>query len=166
MATAVQKARCVYCRTDVSVPDTYAHGDHIKCATCGTRHKVQRGDVLKLVIADVAPLREALRANEQLIERLEDEMRKVRRNIGIGANGLWLGIGFAVWQVVLNEQPIDFDLAWQTVAVALAAGFALELLNFLFLSKRRAISRLGAELEEARAEGRQLQQKIRDASRG
>jgi hypothetical protein len=122
MATAVHKARCVYCRTDVSVPDTYAHGDH--------------------------------------------ELRKARRNIGIGANGLWIAIGFAIWQVALNEQPIDFDLAWQTVAVALVIGFALELLNYLFWSKRRAISRLTAELEEARADGRQLQQKIRDASRG
>src|SRR5438445_278668 len=37
-----QKARCAECRTDISIPSTYAHGDHVKCATCQTRHKVVR----------------------------------------------------------------------------------------------------------------------------
>ena len=75
MTNGVQKARCVHCRTEVSVPDTYAHGDHIKCGTCGTKHKVSRGEVMRIVLADVTPLREALRENERMVERLEDEIR-------------------------------------------------------------------------------------------
>jgi hypothetical protein len=166
MASTAQKARCVHCRTDISVPDSYAHGDHIKCATCGTRHKVHRGDVLRLVIADVAPLKEALQANEQLVTRLEDELRGARRSIGIGANGLGIGVAYVLWQVALNSQPLSSDLAWQAGGVAVGSGLVLELANFLFLSKRQAVRRLGAELQEARAEGRHLQQKIREASRG
>ena len=164
MSSGVHKVRCVYCRTDVSVPDSYAHGDHIKCGTCGTRHKVQRGDVLRLVIADVAPLKEALSANEQLIERLEDELRGARRSVGIGANGIGLAVAYLVWQVALNEQPFSAELAWEGVLVAAVSGVILELLNFLFLAKRKAMTRLTAELEEARADGRQLQQKIRDSA--
>ena len=81
MTNGVQKARCVHCRTEVSVPDTYAHGDHIKCGTCGTKHKVSRGEVMRIVLADVTPLREALRENERMVERLEDEIRGARRSL-------------------------------------------------------------------------------------
>jgi len=165
MASTAQKARCVYCRTDVAVPDTYAHGDHVKCGTCGTRHKVHRGDVLRLVIADVTPLKEALGANEQLLERLENELRGARRSVGIGANGLGIGVVFLLWQVALQNQPLSTELLWQTAMVGLASGVALELANFLFLAKRQAIRRLSSELVEARTEGRRLQQKIREASR-
>ena len=63
-----ERARCVHCRSDITVPPSYAHGDHIKCGTCATKHKVVRGDVLRLVIADVAPLREALFDNRRQIE--------------------------------------------------------------------------------------------------
>jgi hypothetical protein len=65
------KARCAYCRSDVSVPDAYAQGDHIKCGSCGTKHKVVRGEVLRLVLADLGPLQDALRANELHLDRLE-----------------------------------------------------------------------------------------------
>jgi hypothetical protein len=41
----------------------------------------------------------------------------------------------------------------------------LELANFMFLAKRQAIRRLASEIEDARTEGRHLQQKIREASR-
>ena len=165
MASTAQKARCVHCRTDIAIPDTYAHGDHIKCGTCGTRHKVQRGDVLRLVIADVTPLKEALNANEQLIERLQNELRGARRSVGIGANGLGIGVAFLLYQVALQNQPLSTDLLWQSALVAVASGVALELANLLFLAKRQAIRRLSSELDDARTEGRHLQQKIRDASR-
>jgi hypothetical protein len=46
-----------------------------------------------------------------------------------------------------------------------AAGIALELLNYVALAKRKAITRISHDLEEARAEGRALQQKIREAGR-
>lgn len=160
-----ERARCVHCRTDIVVPASYAHGDHIKCGTCGTKHKVVRGEVLRLVIADVAPLREALFDNRRLVERLEDELRGARRSFGIGANGLGLGVLYAVAKVALEEQPLSQDLLLASLGVALLSGILLEAANYLFLAKRQRIRRLSAELDEARANGRQLDKLIREASR-
>src|SRR6185295_10455862 len=87
-----QKARCVHCRALISVPDTYHHGDHIKCGACGTQHKVARGDVLRLVLADTAPLRDAYTVNQALVDRLEAEMRDSRASLGIGVNGFAIGV--------------------------------------------------------------------------
>jgi hypothetical protein len=60
---------------------------------------------------------------------------------------------------------IDLDLALRTVGVALVSGIALEAANYLFFAKRQRMTRLAAEIEEAREEGRRLQQKIREAGR-
>ena len=49
--------------------------------------------------------------------------------------------------------------------VGLASGIFLELLNWLALAKRKHIRRISQDLDEARAEGRALQQKLREASR-
>ena len=160
-----ERARCVHCRTDIVVPASYAHGDHIKCGTCATKHKVVRGDVLRLVIADVAPLKEALFDNRRTVERLEDEIRGARRSFGIGANGVGMGVIYAVYQVALNEQPISQQLLLASIGVALITGIALEAANYLFLAKRQRIRRLSAELDEARANGRQLEKQIREAAR-
>ena len=151
MAEAV-KGRCVHCRADILVPDSYHHGDHVKCGQCGTRHKVSRGERegVRLVLADVGPLRDALKANQNMVGRLEDELRGARHSIGLGANGLGIGVAYLIWQAVM---------------VGVAAGIALELLNWMALAKRKAISRISSELDEAREEGRALQQKIREASR-
>jgi hypothetical protein len=165
MEGKVLLARCVNCRTEITVPERYAHGDHIKCGTCGTQHKVLRGDVLRLVIADVAPLKDALRENERMVERLEDELRGARRSVGIGSNGLGIGVAYAVWQVALQEQSLDQGLLIRSVIVALVSGVALELANLLFFAKRQRIRRLSAEIDEARGDGRAIQQKIREATR-
>ena len=165
MEGKVLLARCVNCRSEVTVPERYAHGDHIKCGTCGTQHKVLRGDVLRLVIADVAPLKDALRENERLIERLEDELRGARRSVGIGSNGVGIGVAYAVWQVALQEQTLDSGLLIRTLVVAVVSGAALELANLLFLAKRQRIRRLTTELDEARGDGRLIQQQIREATR-
>ena len=161
------KGRCVHCRADILVPDTYHHGDHVKCGQCGTRHKVTRGERegVRLVLADVAPLREALHANQSMVGRLEDELRGARHSIGLGANGLGIGVVYLIWQVALKDQPFSTGLLFQGVMVGLASGVALELLNYVALAKRKAITRISHDLEEARAEGRALQQKIREASR-
>ena len=129
------------------------------------RHKVSRGEMLRLVIADVAPLREALEANQTMTERLEAELRGVRGSFGIGVNGLGIALIYALWQIVRKDHPIDVSLAWEAVVVAVVTGVALEAANFFFLAKRQRMSRLSAEIEEARAESRALQQKIREASR-
>jgi hypothetical protein len=160
-----ERARCVHCRTDIVVPPSYAHGDHIKCGTCATKHKVVRGEVLRLVIADVAPLKEALFDNRRMVERLEDELRGARRSFGIGANGFGFGVVYAVYQVAVNEQPLSQQLLLASVGVGLLSGFLLETVNYLFLAKRQRIRRLSAELDEARSNGRQLEKLIREAGR-
>jgi hypothetical protein len=165
MTNGVQRARCVHCRTEVAVPDSYAHGDHIKCGTCGTKHKVSRGEVLRLVLADVTPLRDALRENERMVERLEDEIRGARRSLGIGINGLGIGVLYAIVQVGVNDAIITTRLAWESLGIAALVGIGLELANHLFLAKRQRIHRLTEELREAREAGRQLQKVIREAGR-
>lgn len=161
------KARCVHCRAEIVVTDQYQHGDHIKCGACGMRHKVTRGDRdgVRLVIADVAPLKEALDANEILVGRLEDELRGARHSIGLGSNGIGIGVAWVIYQVALQDHPVNVDLVWDGVLVALASGIVLELLNYVALAKRQAIRRITRDLDDARTEGKALQQKIREASR-
>ncbi len=160
-----QKARCVHCRVEIFVPESYAQGDHIKCGSCGTKHKVARGEVLRLVLADLAPLKEALQANQERIARLEDELRGARRAFGVGANGLGIGLIYALWQVTQNEALWDVALIRTAVLVALASGIVLELANYLFLAKRQRIGKVTQEIEALRSESRQLDQKVREASR-
>jgi hypothetical protein len=160
-----QNARCVHCREDVSVPDRYAHGDHIKCGACGTKHKVVRGDRLRLVIADVSPLRDALGLNQQLVNRLEAELAQARGSYGIGANGVGIGLIFALYQVGMNGAPLSASLLINAAGVALVSGLLLEAANWSFLAKRSAITRITSELEEARAEGQRIRQQIREATR-
>lgn len=160
-----ERARCVHCRTDIVVPPTYAHGDHIKCGTCATKHKVVRGEVLRLVIADVGPLKELLFDNRRVVERIEDELRGARRSFGIGANGIGFGVLYAVYQVALNEQLLSQQLLLASIGVGLASGIVLEAVNYLFMAKRQRIRRLSAELDEARSNGRQLEKQLREASR-
>ena len=159
------KARCVSCREEIAVADRYAHGDHIKCGVCGTKHKVVRGDRLRLVIADVAPLRDALAQNERLIERLEAEHAHARASFGSGANGIGIGVAYAIYQMGLNQAPLSTSLLWTSVAVAVFAGLLLELANWSFLAKRNAMMRISSELEEARSEGQKLRTQIREATR-
>jgi hypothetical protein len=163
--TGSQRARCVHCREDISVPDRYAHGDHIKCGTCGTQHKVARGDRLRLVIADVSPLRDALGQNQQLVTRLEAELAHARASFGIGANGVGIGVIFALYQVGMKGAPLSAGLLASAIGIALASGLLLEAANWSFLAKRSAMTRVSKELEEARAEGQRLSQQIREATR-
>ncbi len=162
---AVQNGRCVSCRSDISVPDTYAHGDHIKCAACGTRHKVQRGDALRLVLADLAPIKDALRANDQLVSRLHDDLKATRMTFGAGLNGIFFGLGLFAWRIVHDGELVSADLVLHAVAVAAGVGVVIEVANYLFLAKRARLSRLAAEIHEAEEEGRRLQQRIREAGR-
>ena len=159
------KVRCVSCREEISIPDQYAHGDHIGCGACGTKHKVVRGERLRVVIADATPLRDALATNQQMISRMKAELAQARASFGIGANGFGIGVAFAIYQVGWNEQPLSLNLLWNAIGIAIVSGLLLEAANWAFLAKRKAITRLSAELVEADAEARQLRQKIRDATR-
>lgn len=160
-----QKGRCVHCRSDITVPATYGHGDFIKCGTCGTQHKVIRGEGLRLVIADVAPLKEALRANDAMVDRLEDELKGARRSFGIGVNGIGIGVAYAIYLVATQEHALDTELLTKAATVMVVSGVLLELVNYFFLAKRQKVKRLSAELEEARAHSEELEQRIRESSR-
>ena len=108
------------------------------------------------MIADVGPLRDALAQNERLVERLEAELAHARASFGIGANGIGIGLVYALYQVGDEPGPAQQGLLWTSIAVAIFAGLLLELANWSFLAKRNAIMRLTSELEEARAEGQKL----------
>jgi len=159
------RARCVHCKVEIAVPDHYAHGDHIKCGGCGTKHKVVRGDRLRLVLADVGPVREALALNEQLTARLEAELAHARGSFGVGANGFGIALRYALYQVGLRGQPIGAALVTEIVAVAVISGLALELANWAFLAKRQRITVLTRELEEARGEASRMRTILREATR-
>jgi predicted RNase H-like nuclease (RuvC/YqgF family) len=155
----------VHCRSDIAIPATYAHGDFIKCGTCGTQHKVVRGEGVRLVIADVTPLKEALRNNDAMVERLQDELRGARRSFGIGVNGIGIGVAYAIYLVAMQEHALDMQLATKAVMAMVGSGIFLELLNYFFLAKRQRVKRLQAEIEEAQANSDELEQKIRESSR-
>jgi hypothetical protein len=165
MDVETPKTRCVSCRTEIAVPESYATGDHIKCGVCGTQHKVQRGDVLRLILADVEPVRQHLRENERRIASLEDQLSRARGSLGLGANGIGIGLIYVLWQIGFKEQPLSSRLAVEGILVVLGAGILLEVANFLFLAKRSAIIRLSDEIEQLRLEGRGLEQRVRDALR-
>jgi len=160
-----QKSRCVNCRSDIAVPATYAHGDFIKCGTCGMQHKVIRGEGVRLVIADVTPLKEALRANDALVERLRDELKGARRSFGIGVNGIGIGVAYAIYLVAFKEHALEVELATKAVLAMVGSGVLLELLNYFFLAKRQRVKRLSAEIEEAQANSDEIEQKIRESGR-
>jgi len=159
------KARCVHCRSDIAVPATYAQGDFIKCGTCGTQHKVIRGEGVRLVLADVAPLKEALRTAHMQVERLEDELQGARRSFGIGVNGLGIGVAYAIYLVATQEHAMDMELATKAITAMIVSGLGLELLNYFFLAKRQRVRRLSAELHDAREIADELEQKIRESAR-
>jgi hypothetical protein len=161
-----QKVPCVECRTEIAVPSSYAQGDHVKCPTCGTRHKVSRsGESVRLVLADVGPLKDALQANEMQQSRLEAELRAARASFGIGVNGIGLSVAYAIWQVGFKDRQIALDLLWEVIGVAVLCGVLLEMANYLFLAKRKVMSRLSEEIEDLETEASALKLKIRDASR-
>jgi len=165
MSDGATKARCVECREDIAVTDAYAHGDHIACGTCGTKHKVVRGDKVRLVLADVGPLREALAQNQQTVNRIKAEMAQARASFGIGANGVGVGVIFAIYQVGWKGEEWSMNLLWNAIGIAIVAGLLLEAANWAFLAKRQALTRLAGELEETQQEARRLRQKVRDATR-
>ncbi len=158
-------ARCVHCRGDIDVPDHYAHGDHIKCGGCGTKHKVARGDRLRLVLADLGPVQDALAQNQQMVRRLETELADARGSFGIGVNGLAIAVAYAVYQVGLNGATIGSSLLWSCILIAVVSGLLLEGANWAFLATRQRSARLTGELEEARQEAARLRQLLRDAAR-
>ncbi len=171
MATGMhktQKGRCVSCRAEISVPDFYENGVTIPCPTCSLDHRVQKdeqGKLKRLVVADVTPLKEQLEQNRRLVSDTEREYASARASLGIGANGLGLGLLYVVAQVGWEEKTIDTPLLMTAAAIAVVTGVLLEGANYMFLAKRHTLGRLSQQLDEARAENRRLEQIVRDAIR-
>lgn len=165
MVKDVQLGRCLNCRGEVAVPNSFADGDTLQCGVCGMSLKVQRVGGLRLPIADVAPLREEARALQTRLAGLESDLARARASFGIGANGLGLGVLYVVVQVALEEQDLSQALLLKAAAIAALSGIGLELANFFFLAKRRELGRLGADVGQAQKDLRQVQTKIRESLR-
>ena len=103
--------------------------------------------------------------NEQLVKRLEAELAHARASFGIGANGIGIGVLFALYQVGMKGAPLSTDLLLNAAGIAVLSGLLLEAANWSFLAKRSAITRISRELDEARAEGARIRQQLREASR-
>jgi hypothetical protein len=153
------------CRVEVVVPASYEHGDQVRCGSCGTGHRVLRGDRVRLVLADVSALREEVRAAEERAGQIEADLQRARGSIGIGVNGLAVGLAYLLWQIGLADQTWAPPLLWRAAGLSLVSGVLLELANYLFLAKRQAMIRLSEDLEQARADLRLARQRLRDASR-
>lgn len=163
MEQTATSPRCMECQAEVAVPDSYADGDQIKCRVCGTALKVRRGPTLRVVLADVGPVREQIRANQESVARLERSLRKARGSMGIGVNGLAVAVAFVAWQIAFKDALISTSLALSAIALALVSGVALEAANYFFLAKRREMDRLRDEIAQVKQEGYALNRKLREA---
>jgi hypothetical protein len=164
MAFDSRPGKCLSCRAEVQVPNTFAEGEQVDCQVCGIALKILRpGGGLRLVIADLTPFRDEVRAKQAQIVELEHELARARASFGIGANGLGLGVMYVLAQVGLEEKPLTPDLIGMGVAIALVTGAALEIANLLFLAKRREMTRLGEEIVQTQAELKEAQRKIKES---
>ncbi|MBX7185742.1 MAG: hypothetical protein K1Y01_11415 [Vicinamibacteria bacterium] len=159
------RARCISCRAEVLVPDSYAEGAQISCGSCATQMKIVRAGGLRLVIADPLALRETLRQVKADITQASRELQEARASWGIGVNGFGLGVLYVVARVALEERRLDRGLIIEAVVLSVLVGVVLELVNYLFLAKRQAISRLTEQIRLAEAERKDLERKIRESSR-
>jgi hypothetical protein len=159
-------ARCISCRSEVSVPDSYADGAQISCGSCAVQLRIVRsGGVLSLVIADPLALRETLRQVKLDIAQANRELQAARASWGIGVNGFGIGVLYVVAKVALDERPLNRGLIVEAVVLSVIVGILLELVNTLFLAKRQTISRLTEQIARAVAEQKELERKIRESSR-
>jgi len=159
-------ARCMSCRSEVSVPNSYADGAQIGCGSCTVQLRIVRtGGGLSLVIADPLALRETLRQVKQDIAQANRELQEARASWGIGVNGLGIGVLYVVAKVALEHRLLSRGLIIEALVLSVIVGIGLELVNTLFLAKRQVISRLTQQLRLATAEQKELERKIRDSSR-
>ena len=163
--TQSANARCLNCRSEIPVPDSYADGAQIACGNCATQLRIVRADGLRLVIADPLALQDTLRQIRQEISETTRELQTARASWGIGVNGLGIGVLYVVARVALEGREINRDLMLKAVSLALIVGALLEVANYLFLAKRQTITRLTEQLQRAKADQRELERKIRESSR-
>ena len=111
-------------------------------------------------------LRDELRDIQGRTGLLESELKSAKASLGIGVNGLGLGLLYVVAKVALENELITREMIWTAVAIAVVTGVLLELTNLFFLAKHKAMLRLSSEIRQAHREARRLRQIIREASRG
>jgi len=158
-------ARCISCRAEVPVSDSYEEGSQVGCPSCAVQLKIVRAGGLRLVIADVLVLQDRLRETKTLIAETSRDLQRAKASWGIGVNGLGLGVLYVVARVALDERTLDRALVLEAVVLAVVVGILLEAANYLFLAKRRAITDLTKQLQGAIADQKELQRKIRESSR-
>jgi hypothetical protein len=163
----VTPGKCLNCRSEVLVPNTFSDGDTLQCGVCGMGLKVHKsgGGGVKLVISDVGPLRDEMKSTQQRVAALESDLGRARASFGIGVNGLGIGLIYVLAQVMLEGQNISRALILNAATIAVVSGIALELANFFFLAKRREMSRISGEIAEATREINSIQMKIRESLR-
>lgn len=163
--TQTHNARCISCRLEVPVPDSYAEGASIDCGKCSTQLRIVRAGGLRLVVADPLALQETLRQVKQDISQASRELQVARASWGIGVNGFAIGVLYVVARVALEERPLNAALIVKAVVLSVLVGLLLEVVNYLFLAKRQTMARLTEQLRLAKAEQRELERKIRESSR-
>ena len=163
----VTPAKCLNCRSEVMVPNSFTEGDTLQCGVCGMGLKIQKtgGGLVKLVISDVGPLRDEMKSTQQRVASLESDLARARASFGIGINGFGIGVLYVIAQVMLEDKNVSRDLLFTATAIGVVSGLCLELANFFFLAKRREMARLSKEIGEATREINSIQQKIRDSLR-
>ncbi|MCM2256921.1 MAG: hypothetical protein NDJ94_14795 [Vicinamibacteria bacterium] len=162
----VTHAHCPNCKDKVEVGSRYAHGDQMQCGNCSAGLKVVRqGNSLRLLIADLTPLREELKALNKRIFDVDAELARAKASFGIGVNGFGVGVLYVLVKVALEEQVIDRTMIAIAVLISLVVGVLLEGANYLFLTKHRQMSELADEIASLRVEAKGLQQKIKESSR-
>ena len=163
----VTPAKCLNCRSEVMVPNSFTEGDTLQCSVCGMGLKIQKtgGGLIKLVISDVGPLRDEMKSTQQRVSALESDLARARASFGIGINGFGIGVLYVIAQVMLEDKNVSRDLLFNAAAIAIVTGIGLELANFFFLAKRREMSRISGEISEATREINSIQQKIRESLR-
>jgi DNA-directed RNA polymerase subunit RPC12/RpoP len=160
-----QIARCLNCRSEVSVPDSYADDAQIACGHCAVQLRIMRRDGLRLVIADLIALRETLRASKSFISETKRDLQAARASWGIGVNGFGIGVLYIVARLALEGRELNRGLVLEAMTLAIVVGVLLELANYLFLAKRRTISSLTEQLKRAVADQREIERKVRESSR-
>ena len=160
------KARCIECRSEILIPESFANGDIVPCGRCDTKHRLQRGrGSVRLVLADASRLRESLLAARQRIRAVQSDLARARASWGIGVNGLGVGLIYLLVKLMVEDQPWSDALLRSAIGVALLNGIGLEVSNYLFLAKRKAIDACKHELWELETQVKDLERKVREASR-
>jgi hypothetical protein len=154
-----QTSRCPRCKSDVPVPEAFASGDTLPCDICQSQLRVLRNDkgAMRLVIADAGPVREQLTFNKTHVD--------ARHSIGIGANGFAISVLYLVSRLALEEREMEMGLLVEAIVLGVVVGIGLEAANYLFLAKRKAITRITGEIDQMKEEQKLLQGLVREAER-